>query len=195
MLRALRIKNLAIIDALDLEFGPGFSVLSGETGAGKSILIDALGLVLGDRADAALVRADEPQAEISAEFSLDASLSARGWLREQVMEDADNADSCLLRRVVSSDGRSRAFINGAAASLANLRELGERLVEIHGQNEHQSLLRAETQRDLLDDFGAYPAALAAVLESARQHAEAENAIEKLRAASSRDPAQFDYLRH
>ncbi len=195
MLRALRIKNLAIIDALDLEFGPGFSVLSGETGAGKSILIDALGLVLGDRADAALVRAEEPQAEISAEFSLDASLSARGWLREQVMEDADNADSCLLRRVVSSDGRSRAFINGAAASLANLRELGERLVEIHGQNEHQSLLRAETQRDLLDDFGAYPAALAAVLESARQHAEAENAIEKLRAASSRDPAQLDYLRH
>jgi DNA repair protein RecN (Recombination protein N) len=199
MLRALRIKNLAIIDVLDLEFGPGFSVLSGETGAGKSILIDALGLVLGDRADATLVRAGEAQAplqaDISAEFSLDASLSARSWLREQAMEDADNPDTCLLRRVVTGDGRSRAFINGATASLANLRELGERLVEIHGQNEHQSLLRAETQRDLLDDFGAYPTALTAVIEAARQYAEAESAIEKLRAAASRDPAQLDYLRH
>lgn len=195
MLRALSIKNLAIIDALELEFAPGFSVLSGETGAGKSILIDALGLVLGDRADATLVRAGEAQAEISAEFSLEASLNARSWLREQAMEDADNADSCLLRRVVSSDGRSRAFINGTAASLANLRELGERLVEIHGQNEHQSLLRSDTQRDLLDDFGAYPAANTAVLDATRQYMEAETAIEKLRTASSRDPAQLEYLRH
>src|SRR5690349_266288 len=130
MLRALHVRNLAIIDSLDLEFEAGFSVLSGETGAGKSILIDALGLVLGDRADASLIRAGESQAEISAEFSLDGSLPARAFLREQAMEDADNPNACLLRRVISSDGRSRAFINGASASLANLRELGERLVEI-----------------------------------------------------------------
>ena len=194
MLRALHIKNLAVIDALDLDFAAGFSVLSGETGAGKSILIDALGLVLGDRADAALVRAGQTQAEIGAEFSLDTSLPARAWLREQAMEDPDNTDACLLRRVVGSDGRSRAFINGAAASLSNLRELGEHLVEIHGQNEHHSLLRAETQRELLDDFGGHGVALSAVLESVRRYAVAENAIERLRAASSRDPAQLDYLR-
>jgi DNA repair protein RecN (Recombination protein N) len=195
MLRTLAIRNLAVIDALELEFGAGFTVLSGETGAGKSILIEALGLVLGDRADAALVRAGEAQAEVSAEFTLDASLAARTWLREQAMEDADHPGTCLLRRVVGADGRSRAFINGAAASLANLRELGERLVEIHGQNEHQSLLRAETQREVLDDFGGTPELPAAVAQAARQHAEAEAEIARLRAAAGRDPAQLDYLRH
>ncbi len=195
MLRSLQVKNLAIIDALDLEFEGGFSVLSGETGAGKSILIDALGLVLGDRADAALIRAGEAQAEISAEFTLDGSLAARAFLREQAMEDADNPNTCLLRRVVATDGRSRAFINGAPASLANLRELGERLVEIHGQNEHQSLLRGDTQRELLDDFGAHGDALSAVAQAAREFAEAEAGIERLRAVAGRDPAQLDFLRY
>lgn len=195
MLRALHIRNLAIIDRLELELAPGFSVLSGETGAGKSILIDALGLVLGDRADANLVRAGESQAEISAEFTLEGSLAARAWLREQAMEDADNASTCLIRRVVGSDGRSRAFINGAAASLGNVRELGERLVEIHGQNEHHSLLRGETQREVLDDFGRYGEALGAVAQAARRHAEAESEIERLRGLTGRDPAQLDYVRH
>jgi len=199
MLRSLHIRNLAIIDALDLEFEGGFSVLSGETGAGKSILIDALGLVLGDRADATLVRAGEAQAplqaDISAEFSLDGSLPARAFLREQAMEDADNPNACLLRRVVSADGRSRAFINGAPASLANLRELGELLVEIHGQNEHQSLLRGDTQRELLDDFGAHGEALAAVAQAAREYADADAGIDRLRAAAGRDPARIDFLRH
>jgi DNA repair protein RecN (Recombination protein N) len=195
MLRALHIKNLAIIDALDLEFAAGFSVLSGETGAGKSILIDALGLVLGDRADAGLVRSGETQAEIGAEFSLDGSLPARAFLREQAMEDPDNPNGCLLRRVVGADGRSRAFINGTPASLANLRELGERLVEIHGQNEHQSLLRGETQRELLDDFGAHGETLATVSQCARDHADAEAGIEQLKAAAGRDPAQLDFLRY
>lgn len=195
MLRALHIRNLAIIDTLDLEFDAGFSVLSGETGAGKSILIDALGLVLGDRADASLIRAGENQSEISAEFSLDGSLPARAFLREQAMEDADNPNGCLLRRVVTADGRSRAFINGAPASLANLRELGERLVEIHGQNEHQSLLRGDMQRELLDDFGGHGELLGAVAEAARDHGEAVAGIERLRAVAGRDPAQLDFLRY
>ena len=195
MLRSLHIKNLAIIDALDLEFGAGFSVLSGETGAGKSILIDALGLVLGDRADAGLIRAGETQAEISAQFTLDGSLAARTFLREQAMEDADDVNACLLRRVIASDGRSRAFINGASASLANLRDLGERLVEIHGQNEHQSLLRADTQRELLDDFGAHGDALSAVAQAAREFGDAETGIERLRAVAGRDPAQLDFQRY
>src|SRR6185503_671756 len=180
MLRSLHIKNLAIIDALDLEFAGGFSVLSGETGAGKSILIDALGLVLGDRADAGLIRAGETQAEISAEFTLDGSMAARAFLREHAMEDADTPNTCLLRRVVTADGRSKAFINGATASLANLRELGERLVEIHGQNEHQSLLHGDVQRELLDDFGAHFDVLSAVAQAAREFAEAEAGIERLR---------------
>ena len=195
MLRALHIRNLAIIDTLDLEFEAGFSVLSGETGAGKSILVDALGLVLGDRADASLIRGGESQAEISAEFSLDGSLPARAFLREQAMEDADNPNGCLLRRVVTADGRSRAFINGAPASLANLRELGERLVEIHGQNDHQSLLRGETQRDLLDDFGGHGELLGAVAQAAREHGEAVAEIERLRAVAGRDPAQLEFLRY
>lgn len=194
MLLSLRIRNLAIIDALDLEFAAGFSVLSGETGAGKSILIDALGLVLGDRADAGQIRAGEAQAEISAEFTLEGSLAARAFLREQAMEDTDNPNACLLRRVVGADGRSKAFINGAPASLANLRELGERLVEIHGQNEHQSLLRGDTQRELLDDFGAHGDALAAVAHAAREFADAEAGIAHLRAVAGRDPAQLDFLR-
>ncbi len=111
------------------------------------------------------------------------------------MEDADNANGCLLRRVVAADGRSRAFINGAPASLANLRELGELLVEIHGQNQHQSLLRGETLRVLLDDFGAHGEALAAVGQAAREFTEAEAGIERLRAVAGRDPAQLDFLRH
>ncbi|HUR40817.1 MAG TPA: DNA repair protein RecN [Verrucomicrobiae bacterium] len=195
MLRALTIRNLAIIDALELEFGDGFSVLSGETGAGKSILIEALGLVLGDRADAALVRTGESQAEVSAEFTLDASLAARAWLREHAMEDSGAPNACLLRRVVGADGRSRAFINGAAASLANLRELGELLVEIHGQNEHQRLTRGETQRELLDDFGHQPEVLTAVAQAARDFAESEAELARLAAAAGRDPAQIDYLKH
>ena len=195
MLRALHIRNLAIIDSMALEIDSGFSVLSGETGAGKSILIDALGLVLGDRADPAMVRAGEAQAEISAEFTLEGSLAARAWLREQAMEDADNAGSCLIRRVVGADGRSRAFINGAPASLGNVRELGERLVEIHGQNEHHSLLRGETQREVLDEFGRYGETLEAVAQAARAHAAAETEIARLSALSGRDPAQLDYIRH
>ncbi len=195
MLRALHIRNLAIIDTLDLDFEAGFSVLSGETGAGKSILIEALGLVLGDRADAGLIRSGEAQAEVSAGFALDGSLSARAFLREQAMEDADDANACLLRRVISADGRSKAFINGVPASLANLRELGERLVEIHGQNEHQSLLRGETQRELLDDFGAHGEALSAVAQAARDFGDAEAGIERLRAVAGRDPGQLDFLRY
>jgi len=193
MLRALSIRHLAIIDTLDLEFGDGLSVLSGETGAGKSILIDALGLVLGDRADAGLIRTGHTQAEVSAEFA--AGPAARAWLREQAMEDAASPDTVLLRRTVGADGRSRAFVNGASASLANLRELGERLVEIHGQNEHQRLLRAEAQRELLDESGGLDAELNAVGDAAARYADAAARIEQLKAAAGRDPAQLDYLRH
>lgn len=147
MLSGVSVRNFAIIDEVSLELGPGLTVLTGETGAGKSILVDALGLVLGDRADAAAVRHGAERAEISASFDLAGLPDTARWLAEQAL-DADG--ECVLRRVISAEGRSRAWINGAPATLQTLRELGERLVEIHGQHEHQALARPAAQRELLD---------------------------------------------
>ena len=152
MLRSLSIRDFVIVDRLELEFESGFTVLTGETGAGKSILIDALALVLGERADAVVVRQGAERAEISAEFGLDASPGLARWLDEH--ELAGDEDACLLRRVIDASGRSRGFINGRPATLAQLREAGEFLVDIHGQHEHQSLLRAPAQRELLDAMAA-----------------------------------------
>ena len=148
MLRHLAIRNFAIVESLDLEFQPGFTALTGETGAGKSILIDALALALGERADAALVRVGAERAEITVEFSLNNQGALQDWMTEQALEG--DAGSILLRRVVDNGGRSRAFVNGHAATLAQLREAGGYLVDIHGQHAHQSLLRGDSQRQLLD---------------------------------------------
>ncbi|WP_151448404.1 DNA repair protein RecN [Lacisediminimonas profundi] len=146
MLRSLSIRDFVIVDAIDIELAPGFTVFTGETGAGKSILIDALALALGGRGDASVVREGAARADISAEFSLPPQ--AVPWLQEQAMEG--DGDAVLLRRVVDGAGRSKAFINGTAATATQLRELGEMLVDIHGQHAHQSLLRADAQRVLLD---------------------------------------------
>jgi DNA repair protein RecN (Recombination protein N) len=148
MLRHLSISNFAIVDALELEFRAGFTALTGETGAGKSILIDALALALGERADADQVKAGAERAEVCAEFSFERDAGLKAWLAELALEG--DADRLLLRRVVDRGGRSRAFINGHSATLAQLREAGERLVDIHGQHAHQSLLRAGAQRQVLD---------------------------------------------
>ncbi len=148
MLTELRLRDFVIVDSLELEFGPGFTVLSGETGAGKSILIDALGLALGARADASVVREGTRRADISALFRTDPTLDA--WLAER--ELSGDAGQVWLRRVIEADGRSRALINGHPATVAQLRELGDVLVEIHGQHASQSLLRTDGQRALLDRF-------------------------------------------
>lgn len=195
MLLHLRIRNLAIIDELDLEFGAGFTVLTGETGAGKSILIDAIGLAIGTRADATLVRSGREKAEIAAEFRLAPDSAALAWLREQELLDADDPQTCLLRRVLYAEGRTRAFVNNAPVSAAALRELGERLIEVFGQNQSQTLLRGDTQRQLLDAFGGHLPELQATAEQARRWQELSRQIERLRSAGSRDPAQLDYLRH
>jgi DNA repair protein RecN (Recombination protein N) len=148
MLTALRLRDFVIVDAAELQFGPGFTVLTGETGAGKSILIDALGLVLGERADAGVVREGAPRADVSADFAIDEAVQA--WLVERDLQG--DAGTLLLRRIVEADGRSRALVNGHPATVALMRELGQSLVEIHGQHASQSLLRPEGQRALLDRF-------------------------------------------
>lgn len=194
MLKTLDIRNLAIIDALSLEIGPGFTVLTGETGAGKSILIDALGLVMGTRADASLVRSGQDKAEISAGFHVEPGSEAHQWLQEHELLDADEPTHCLIRRVVFAEGRTRNFVNGQPVNAGPLRELGECLIEIFGQSESQTLLRTDIQRALLDGFGAYPAPLQAVAEAARGYQDILRRIERLRAQSGRDPAELDYLR-
>ena len=151
MLRSLSIRDFVIVDHVELEFAPGFTVLTGETGAGKSILIDALALVLGERGEAIVVRQDAERAEISAEFDAAGPPAAQRWLADNDL--AGDESTWLLRRVVEKSGRSRGYINGRPATLAQLRELGDLLVDIHGQHEHQSLARPGAQRDLLDSYG------------------------------------------
>ena len=160
MLRALNITDFVIVDRAELEFDAGFTALTGETGAGKSILIDALALVLGERADASVVRQGAEKAEISAEFDIAHATLLKRWLADNDLAGDD--DGYLVRRSIDSGGRSRAFINGRSATAAQLREAGEHLVDIHGQHEHQSLLRGAAQRDLLDAYAGLEDAVAAV---------------------------------
>lgn len=149
MLRTLAIRDFVIVDAIELEFSAGFTVFTGETGAGKSILIDALALTLGGRGDASMVREGTQKADICAEFSC--NTAALDWLKEHDFSADD--EQLLIRRVIDNAGRSKAYINGINATAAQLRELGELLVDIHGQHAHQSLLKAEAQRQLLDMQG------------------------------------------
>jgi len=149
VLVSLQIRDFAIIDRIEVDFAPGMTVLTGETGAGKSILVDALGLVLGERGSARVVRAGAQRAEFSAVFDVGALPNARAWLAEQALDDDA---TCLLRRVIGEDGRSRAFINGNAVPVQQLKTLGEMLIDIHGQHFHQSIGHRSVQRDLLDHY-------------------------------------------
>jgi DNA repair protein RecN (Recombination protein N) len=151
VLTSLQVRDFAIVDQISVEFDPGMTVLTGETGAGKSILVDAVALVLGERGGSQLVRNGAKRAEFSAEFDIAKLPDVTAWLEQQAL---DQDDECLLRRVISADGRSRAFINGNAATVQQLKSLGELLLDIHGQHFHQSLGRRPVQRDLLDHFGS-----------------------------------------
>jgi DNA repair protein RecN (Recombination protein N) len=148
MLRALEATNFVILEKTSLEFGPGFTVLTGETGAGKSMLVDAIELLVGGRGDAALVREGAERAELSAEFEIPDKSPLRRWLEESDLPGDPGV--VLLRRTIDRAGRSRCFVNGHAATLAQLKAAGEHLIDIHGQHEHQSLLRPAAQRALLD---------------------------------------------
>jgi DNA repair protein RecN (Recombination protein N) len=185
MLQRLLIRDFVIVDRLELEFAAGFGALTGETGAGKSILVDALSLALGERADAAVVRNGAERAEISAEFDVAPGSALEAWLRAG---DFD-ADACLLRRVIDAAGRSRAYINGTAATLGQLREVADFLADIHGQNAHHSLLRADAQRDLLDTHAGaqeIARAVAASWTAWRAAREARTAAEKDVEATQRE---------
>ncbi len=153
MLRLLSIRNFVLVDALDVELDPGFAVLTGETGAGKSILLDALGLLLGDRFEVRQIRAGAERAELAASFDVGDRPDVGAWLAENALTGDDG--DVLVRRVLDVQGRSRAFVNGRPVTLAQLGALGEQLVDLHGQHAHQSIEHADAQRLLLDGFGGF----------------------------------------
>ena len=192
MLTHIHIRDFVLVDELELELDGGMSALTGETGAGKSILVDALGLLLGDRAETSWIRHGSERAEISASFRIEALPGVQAWLQEQEL-DQDEAD-CQLRRVISREGRSRAFVNGSPVPLQSLRELGDRLVDIHGQHEHQSLVRQEVQRNLLDGFGAHDEALAAVAAAHGRWRGLREELEGLRAIAAERDSRLEFVR-
>jgi DNA repair protein RecN (Recombination protein N) len=190
MLTSLQIRDFAIVDQISVEFSPGMTVLTGETGAGKSILVDAVGLVLGDRGSSQLVRHGAKRAEFSAEFEIAALPAVRAWLEEQAL---DLDDTCLLRRVIGADGRSRAFINGNAATVQQLKELGEMLLDIHGQHFHQSLVRRPVQRDLLDHYGGLLDARAETAAAFTQWQALRGRLDRLMSADADRASRLDLL--
>jgi DNA repair protein RecN (Recombination protein N) len=191
MLTILHIRDFAIVRELELSFEPGFTVLTGETGAGKSILIDALALVLGDRADSDVIRHGCARAEISAGFALKPSHDAAKWLKEHdLFEDQE----CLLRRVVEADKPSRGFINGRPMPIQMLRELGEYLVDVHGQHEHQSLLRRDAQRQILDDFAGLEESVVTLCGHYREMQSLHERLESLKQQTADREARTELLR-
>lgn len=191
MLTHLSVRHFATVEALELEPAKGLTVISGETGAGKSIIIDALGLALGERADASVVRAGCERAEVQATFDLRDCPGARQWLAEREL-DAD--DECILRRTVREDGRSRAYINGSPVPVGDVRELGDFLISIHSQHEHQALLKKEAQRDLLDSFAGAETLAGEVRRHWRQWQQARKAHEDALAKASEQGERQDLLR-
>ena len=180
MLQTISLRDFVIVDQLELDFSSGFTVLTGETGAGKSILLDALGLVLGERADSSQIREGSNRAEISSLFRIEPELvqSFSQWLDEQGFPLEDEGQSLLLKRTVESNGRSRAFINGSVATLAQLREAGDQLVDIHGQHAHQLLLKGGAQRELLDRHAGLLPLSAEVAQSFKTLANSRRRLEQ-----------------
>jgi len=190
MLTHIVVKHFAIVDYLELSLDAGMTVLTGETGAGKSILIDALGLALGDRADSDVVRHGCSRAEINASFSIDDHNDAQAWLKEHDLDDDDN---CIIRRTIPKDGRSKGYINGTPVPMQLLRELGEKLIDIHGQHEHQSLMRPGMQRQMLDEFGEHQPLLQELQTIYQQWRDASDELAALTAAASERASRIDFL--
>ncbi|HYE34550.1 DNA repair protein RecN [Methylocaldum sp.] len=192
MLAHLSIRDLAVVQSLDLEFERGLTVLTGETGAGKSILLTALGLALGERADSGFIRPGAARAEISLSFGLNDAPDARRWLEEnELTED----DECLVRRVISQDGRSKAFVNGRPVTLQALQELGSSLVEIHGQHAHVHLLKSAEQRRLLDEAAGNEALLTQIGTLYERWRSTRDELEELTSAAKDQAAREELLRY
>lgn len=190
MLVHLSIHNYAIVEHLDLELDAGMTVITGETGAGKSIMLDALGLALGDRADSGVVRPGADKADILASFDLERTPEARNWLAER---DLESDGPCILRRVITAEGRSRAYINGSPCPLGDLKSLGERLIDIHSQHEHQSLLKADTHRRLLDEYAGASELARQVQLAAQRWRQTQQTLERLTNASDEQRARQQLL--
>ncbi|PXV60637.1 DNA replication and repair protein RecN [Dyella jiangningensis] len=191
MLTSLYVRHFAVVEEAEIAFGPGLTAVSGETGAGKSLLVDALMLLAGARADSGMVRAGSDRAELIAEFDLSELPEARAWLRR---EELDEDDACQLRRVIRAEGSSRAWINGRPANASQLGELATLLVEIHGQHEHQALLSRAHQMELLDAYAGNEALVAQVRELAQQWRELGNRIRKLSGGDDREQ-RIELLSH
>ena len=190
MLNHISIRHFAIVEELSLDLQSGMTVLTGETGAGKSILLDALNLALGDRADINNIRHGEDRAEISVQFTINKDSAAYQWLNEQAL---DQEDDCLIRRVISREGRSRGFINGSPVPMQSLKELGEMLVDIHGQHEHQSLLKRDIQRQLLDECAGNQSLLLDVQKHYRLWRQKNQQLDELQQSASDRQARIELL--
>ncbi|MEE8320692.1 MAG: DNA repair protein RecN [Gammaproteobacteria bacterium] len=192
MLKQLLIRDFAVIETLDLQFHSGMIVFTGETGAGKSILVDALGLILGDRADNTIIRGGCERTEITAILSLARDDEIKPRLNEQ---EIAYDDEIIIRRIINKEGRSRAFINGSPVPLQLLRELGEHLIDIHGQHAHQSLSRRDVQRTLVDDFGQHEAILKDVMQSWKEWHDATTQLAALAGGSADHDAHIALLQY
>ncbi|WP_372861703.1 DNA repair protein RecN [Spongiibacter sp.] len=192
MLVHLSISNFAITEALEIELQAGMTVLTGETGAGKSIMLDALGLTLGDRADNSVVRAGTERADIHAEFDIRDIPRARQWLRERELLAGDE---CMMRRVITKEGRSRAYINGQPATVQDARELGGLLIDIHSQHAHQSLLKKSHQRELLDAFAGASELSASLAEDCNHYQRLSKKLTELESRLDEQNAQEQLLRY
>jgi DNA repair protein RecN (Recombination protein N) len=190
MLVHLSVHNYAIVEHLDLELDSGMSVISGETGAGKSIMLDALGLCLGDRADSGVVRPGADKADILASFDLNDIPEARAWLAER---DLEHDGPCILRRVITAEGRSRGYINGSPCPQGDLKALGELLIDIHSQHEHQSLLKADTHRRLLDEYAGSQELARQVHLAAQRWKQTKSELERLSGVGDEQRARHQLL--
>ncbi|TAM17762.1 MAG: DNA repair protein RecN, partial [Rhodanobacter sp.] len=191
MLTSLYVRHFAVVEAAEISFGPGLTVVSGETGAGKSLLVDALLLLAGARADSGMVRAGSDRAELAAEFDLSDLPEARAWLKH---EELDEDEACQLRRVIRAEGSSRAWVNGRPVNAGQLGELASLLVEIHGQHEHQALLSRAHQLALLDAYAGNDSVAGQVRELAGQWRELGSRIRRLSGGEDREQ-RLELLRH
>ncbi len=192
MLAHLSVNNFAIVKSLQLELSKGMTTITGETGAGKSIAIDALGLCLGGRADAGMVRQGEEKTEVSAAFLLDNNLHATRWLEDNDLLDGSE---CILRRIITKEGRSRAFINGSPVPLSQLKSLGQLLINIHGQHAHHQLMKSEHQMAMLDQYAGHLNLLKGTRSAYQHWRQADNNLKQLKENSQQNQAQKQLLEY